>query len=182
MSMWKLWKQAGCGRYTVKGDLKNADCVIGFAFGGVREGTGVRPGQSNDNLARYALKHCPTLPKILQGEIADAFLALAAGCALLRVDRHRRPDRYLDTREVAEQAVLLMHAHGWRTAVILAQGHHVPRADAVCRKLGIRTVVPPGLERVPFCPHSVQRWTRNARAWLRRETLALLYYRWAGWI
>ena len=101
---------------------------------------------------------------------------------MLRIDRHREAGKYLDTREVADQARLLMAGQGWRVAVLLAQAHHVPRAGRVCARLGIGVVVPAGLERVPFCPNSSQPWTRGAAAWYRRERLVLLHHAWRGWL
>ena len=56
---------------------------------------------------------------------------------VLRVDRHRQEGKYLDTREVADQARLLMAQRGWQVALLLAHGHHVPRALRICTRLGI---------------------------------------------
>jgi hypothetical protein len=182
MSMWRLYRQALSGKYTPSGRAEDADCVLGFSFGGIADGNAWRPGDSNEDLARFARDHFAGLPKILQSEIAESYLALCPGSAVLQISRHRRPGLYLDTREVAEQALDLMRQHDWRTAAVLAQGYHVPRAAAVCERLGISAVVPPGLEQIRFCLRSAQKWTRGPGAWIRRELLAILFYRWKGWV
>jgi hypothetical protein len=182
MSIWTLCRQAWTGHYLVNGDLNEAQCVLGFSFGGVGTGPKLQPGASNEDLAGYALQHFGQLPRIFQGEIADAYLRFVPGAYIDRIGAHRQPGRYLDTREVAEQAWNIMKQHGWQTAALLAHGHHLPRVDAVCRKLGISAIVLPGLEKIRFCPDSAQRWTRSRRAWLPREVATILYYRCKGWI
>lgn len=180
MSIWTLLRQARSGAYTVHGDVGGADCAIGFAFGAIQEQGVVCPGFTNEALARFAVERLGRLPLILQWEIADALPPSAA--AAHRIAQHRQAGRYLDTREVAEQGAAIMQANGWGRAVLLAHGHHLPRVDAVCRKLGIETVAPAGLESIPFCPQSVQPWTRGARAWFRREVPAIGLYWWKGWL
>jgi hypothetical protein len=174
--------QIQSGRYTPQGDGRAADCVVGFAFGRLGRAPNVRAGVSNEHLAGFARRHFPDLPAILQQEVADVYQRLAPGHPVLPIDRHQEAGRYLDTREVAEQARQLMAQRGWQVAVLLAHGHHVPRALRVCTRLGIRTVVPAGLQAIPFCPNSSQPWTRSARAWYRRECLVLLHYAWRGWL
>lgn len=171
-----LLHTAVTGRYRPHGDPAAADCVIGFAFG-VRGRK--RPGVSNQRLAALILERWPRLPRVLQGEIAGALRD--DGVPTFSIDRHRQPGSYLDTREIAEQAVQLMSEHGLSKPLILAQAHHLPRADAVCRLLGMKTIVPRGLSDV-FDGRSAQRWTRNQPAWGVRETIAIAYYELRGWL
>jgi hypothetical protein len=177
-----LCRQARFGRYAVQGDLRAAECVLGFAFGAVGHAPSVQPGISNEQLAHYAREHFPDLPALLQQEIADAYDLLTPTATVLSIHRHRQAGSYLDTREVADQGRLLMQQRGWKVAVLLAHGHHVPRALRVCTRLGICTVVPAGLERIPFCPDSLQPWTRSAEGWYRRERLVQLHHAWRGWL
>jgi hypothetical protein len=177
-----LCRQARSGRYAAQGEERAADCVLGLAFGRLGSEPNVRPGVSNVALARYARERFPDLPAILQQEVADAYQLLTPAHQVLRIDRHRQAGRYLDTREVADQARTLMGERGWQVAVLLAQGHHVPRVLRVCTRLGVRAVVPAGLERIPFCPGSSQPWTRSPGAWWRRERLVLLHHAWRGWL
>jgi len=176
-----LCRQARSGRYVVQGDPGTADCVLGFAFGRLGEEPNIQPGISNEELARFARKHFPNLPAILQQEVADVY-ELLTPAPVLRVDRHRQEDKYLDTREVADQARLLMGQRGWQVALLLAHGYHVPRALRICTRLGLCTVVPAGLEEIPFCTDSSQSWTRSAGAWYRRERLVLLHHAWKDWL
>jgi hypothetical protein len=84
---------------------------------------------------------------------------------------------------VAAQARDIVQRHGWRTPVILAHGHHLPRAVVVCQKLGLQTVAPPGLGLVSFCPDASQWWTRGRFRWFAREAPAMVYYRfWKQWM
>jgi hypothetical protein len=182
MTLWTLYRQALSGAYTIQGNCAEAQCVVAFSFGLLAHGPVIQPGPSNEDLARFALEHFAGLPKILQREVADAYLALAPGSSVFRIDTHRQPGKYLDTREAADQACGILRTHGWRTAVLLAHAHHVPRAAAVCERLGIAVVVPPGLERVRFCRGSRQPWTRNRGMWFLREVPTLAYYRCKGWI
>lgn len=183
-SMLALLLQAWSGAYAVHGNVEQADCVVGFAFGRVLQGRAILPGNSNQELAAFAHDHCPGLPGILQYEIAAAYKRLdhAPGEAMHVVAAHRQPGRYLDTRELGDQAWQIMQARGWRTAVVLAQGHHMPRAIAVCRRLGMNTVAMPGLEQIGFCHGSAQLWTRNRTLWFAREVGAILHYRRLGWL
>src|SRR5262249_20198555 len=141
-----LMQQAWSGIYTVHGALEQADCVVGFAFARLVGGKGeVLPGISNQALSAFAYRHCSHLPKILQSEIAVAY-AKDFPCDSTSthiVTEHRQKGRYLDTRETAEQAWLMLQAHNWRTALVLAHVHYMPRAIAVCRKLGMSTVALP---------------------------------------
>jgi hypothetical protein len=182
MGIETLCRQAWSGAYPVKGDRAAAQCVVAFSFGHLAAGSARRPGPSNEDLARLALEQFAGLPKIFQREVADAYLALAPGSPVYRIAGHRRPGKYLDTREAADQAAAVLREHGWRTAVVLAHACHVPRAAAVCERLGIAAVVPPGLEGVRFCRGSRQPWTRNRVLWFLREVPTLGYYRCRGWL
>jgi uncharacterized SAM-binding protein YcdF (DUF218 family) len=183
LSIVRLLRQAWSGAYQVEGDVGEADCLVAFSFGGIRQGGRAEPGVSNAGLARLVRDYFTHLPKILQGEIADAYKEASRGGRIWRIDSHRRPGNYLDTYEVASQAHQIMKQQGWESALLLAQGYHIPRAAAVCRKLGLRIIVPPGLEQIPFCPHSFQEWTRSRSRWFRREIGAIIYYRfWKRWI
>jgi hypothetical protein len=182
-----LWRQAWDGKYEARGDPGEADCLIAFSFGVVKgEGDAKpRPGAANEDLARLAHEDFPHLPKILQIEVADAYHE--AHCPEAKVwiaqnEEEGDPYAHLTTHDVAEHALDVMSGHGWKTAVLLAHAHHVPRVEAVCGRLGLTTVVPPGLERVRFCPDSTQPWTQSEKAWRRREPLVLLYFRLRGWI
>ena len=182
MSLWRLWKQAIFGNYKPRGDPAAADCVLAFSFGRVEGQAGREPGSSNEDLADFALSAGCGRPLILQGEIADAYLTRTSGNVVFRIEQPWNTRKHFDTRHVAVLAFEVMIAHGWRSALIVAHPNHLPRAEAVCRRLGIVTVVSSGLRSIRFCSNSSQRWTRCRRNWILRETLAIPYYRIRGWL
>jgi len=170
-----LW-QAVTGRYAPRGDPADGDCVIGFAFGH-RGSSG--PGLANEDLAALIAKRFGDRSLILQAEIAEALGPVSSH--VYEISGHRRRRRYLDTREVAAQARLVMRREGFRCAIVVAQPHHLPRADAVCRKLGLETIVPAGIA-ARFDPRSRQPWTRDQPKWSVREGLAIAHYTVRRWI
>lgn len=196
-------EQAWTGHYDLHGDVKDADCLIGFSFGyrgklavvqGLKTQTeknrvktekGVQPGLSNQDLANVIAKHFSDLPKILQFEIADAYESMGGKGSddVIRIRKHRTKGLYLNSNEVAEQAKLLMKKHGWEHALIVAHPNHMPRVEAICENLGIKTIVT-GDERgaVEFDPLSSQKWTRNIDKWRGYEPLAMMYFRLKGWL
>lgn len=181
----KLIEQAWTGDYEIHGDAAKADCVIGFSFGYRGKPGAVMPDLSNEDLASVAIRHYAKLPKIFQFEIADAYNAAKGPAAktIFRIAKHREDGKYLDTREVAEQAKLEMDKRGWRVAIILAHPYHMPRCDAVCRRLGIETVTPHDVKgAVEFDLQSVQRQTRNLTDWREYEPEAIELYRLKGWL
>lgn len=174
------------GHYETKGRLADADCVIGLSFGyRGQPGFGkAEPGLSNQDLASVAAKHFGKLPKIIQFEIADAYEAHGKreGEQVFIVKRHRKRGRYLDTREVLEQAKLVMEKHGYKTAVLLAHPNHMPRVQMCCDRLGINWVATADLRgAVEFDPLSGQKWTRTIDDWRGYEPLALAFYRMKGY-
>src|SRR5438876_203989 len=106
MSVLKLFRQTWTGRYEPHGDVQTADCVVGFAFGVESANGKPVPGVSNEDLAAVVLKLPETLPLILQWEIAAALPPASPARTVSRINQHRRPGVHLDTREVAEQALL----------------------------------------------------------------------------
>jgi len=180
-----LIEEAFSGDFMVHGDVATANCIIGFSFGYRGKADNPEPGLSNEDLAQVAIRHYAKLPKIFQGEIATAYEA-ARGVEskdIFRITKNRVAGKYLDTREVAVQAKEHMDKKGWKTGVILAHPNHMPRADAVCRELGIETVVTADVKgAVEFDPQSTQKWTRNLTAWREYEPEAMELYRLEGWL
>lgn len=168
------------GNYLTHGSALGSDCVVAFAFGRRKIGNAVQPGLSNQQMSSYLNRRYLNLPKIVQFEIAAALQATAV--RIYRIEQHRQPGAYLDTREVAEQAKQIMDRHGWKKAIIIAHPYHMPRADAVCRKLGMDTVAPAGLRAIGFDPDSEQEWTRNAASCSENEAQAIDQCVREGWI
>ena len=177
--------QAWSGKYKASENLGKPDCALGFSFGYRGKQRATRPGLSNQDLANVLLKHHADLPKILQFEIADAYVEAEGKNAdsIERITKHRVEGKYLDTREVAVQAKAIMEQHGWKTALLVAHPYHMPRVQAVCNQLDIQWVATPE-ERgaVEFDPQSSQGWTRDLDAWRGYEPMAIMFYRLKGWL
>jgi len=153
--------------YLAHGDISKADCVIGFSFGYLDTKDGVKPGKSNAQLADFIKTYFPNKPLILQFEISDA---LKQRTAALVIRESRKKDEYLNSKEIAEQALIFMNQHNWKTAAIVTHPAMVARNDTLCQKLGILTVVPNGLETIEYETNSAQAWTRDKNSWWERES------------
>lgn len=164
-----LIEQATTGRYISHGNIHEGDCVVGFSFGYQEVKGEIKPGLSNEDLANFIKKYLPVFPLILQFEIASALMDKN----VFKISEHRRKGEYLDTAEVARQALGIIRSNDWANPIIIAHPFHLPRADAVCRKLGINTIVPAGLEIIRFDPNSSQEWTRSQESWGKREVEAI---------
>jgi hypothetical protein len=175
-----LLREAVTGDYSRHGDTADVECVIGFSFGYQSEDGRIAPGLSNIGLAEIVERTFATKPLLLQWEITEALTICPA--VHWRIESHRKRGAYLDTREVAYQALEIMRHESYKTAAVIAHPHHVARADAVCQRLGIATVVPDGLQHVRFDPKSAQPWTRRQPAWSLRETMAIAYYHSLAWL
>ncbi len=64
-----LNRYAKTNTYVAHGDVKAADCVIGFSFGYRDKENGISPGKSNEQLAAFIESSLPESPLILQFEI-----------------------------------------------------------------------------------------------------------------
>jgi uncharacterized SAM-binding protein YcdF (DUF218 family) len=168
------------GRYVVHGGTRDADCVVAFSFGQRRAYDGqVDPGEVNLYLANEVTRLGGQRPVIAQFEIDDALRRQGGREADVRVASGNRA--FLDTREVAADAATAMSQNGWRCALVIAQAHHVPRADSTLRAAGVETVTPDGL-RSAWDRRSRQPWTRGPVAWALREPAAIMYYLLRGWL
>ena len=173
---------AACdGNYVSHGNLDEADCIIAFGFGYRLEDNKIEPGLSNTDLANFIVNLNLSIPLITQFEIKMA-LPENRQEGIFSITKHRIEGEYLNSLEVAEQAKIIMKDHDWEKALIVAHPHHIPRVDAICRKLGIITIVPRGLEAVRFDPESEQSWTRSQENWCAKEKLSLLFHAQKGLI
>ncbi len=134
-------------KYIVHGDVKDADCILGFSFGYRKNDHGLLPGLANDKLAQFIENTLSPLPLILQFEIADVLSTLKPE---LVIREHREKGQYLDSREVALQALEYMKVKNWTTAIIVTHSALEARNDYLCTALGIKTIAPLGLEEIPY--------------------------------
>lgn len=161
-----LTKQDKANFYTIHGDISKAECVIGFSFGYIGQDKYEKPGKSNEQLAAFIEKYFPATPLILQFEIDDALKSLTSA---LVIREARQKGEYLNSREIAEQSLIFMNKHGWKTAAVVTHPAMEARNDAVCKKLGIITITPSGLEAIEYDSNSAQSWTRDPVSWWERE-------------
>jgi len=167
------------GAYEVHGDSNDAQCVIAFSFGYGNDAGKNVPGVSNLDMAEFIKDNYPNLPKIMQFEIADA---LEQTGEVLRIEKHREAGIYLNSLEVARQAKEIMDKKKWESAIIIAHPNHVPRVDAICKKIGIKTITPKGLNSIRFDPESEQEWTRSKELWIEKEIKSINWHAENGWI
>ncbi len=179
----ELRRQAEANTYEVHGDPVVADCIIGFSFGYAENMVDgkktVQPGKSNLQLAAFIEANFTRLPLIVQFEIADGLVVTKPA---LVVKEHRQAGEYLNSREIAEQALEYMRVNNWNTAVIVTHPAMEARNDAICRKLGMETITPAGLESIEYDELSVQAWTRSRAAWWKREKAVINICVVKGWI
>ncbi len=154
-------------------------CVIGLAFGYRADASGKRlPGQSNRTLASYIARKYAHLPLIMQHEITDALLELGIES---EVSVTNEDTAYLDSRQVLQKAKIYMEQHGYDSAIVVAQAHHIPRIKLLCKKLGIPAVFPDDLP-ATWDAESEQQWTRSYLQWMVREPLVLAHHKIHRWI
>lgn len=165
--------------YAVHGDIQDVDCVLGFSFGYIDTESGIRPGKSNQQLAEYINATYPTTPLILQFEINDA---LTSRTAEYVIHESRQPGQYLDSREIALQALEIMKNRKWNTVAVVTHPAMMARNDALCTKLGMNTVALSGLEHIDYDVDSAQPWTRDKISWWQREEKVLEIGAENGWI
>lgn len=165
--------------YAPHGKSEDADCVIAFSFGYRAQGRQVLPGLVNQELAGFIADHYAGKPLFLQSEIYDALQDLTGCRAELRIGKPGGD--YLDTREVALQAKAFMAAHGCHRALLVGQAHHITRIDAICKKLGLETIVPEHLPAL-WDNASCQWWTRSRLSWGLREPAVMLHHLMRRWV
>lgn len=174
----RVKQQALSGEYQPHGELSNGHCAIGFAFGHRVVDGRIEPGLSNKDLSTFIKKSEIKLPLILQFQIADALDALGGvDVPVFRIEKHRKQGEYLDTVEVADQALAIMQAHRWTNDILITHPHHMPRVDAIFNKRGIEqsvsSIVPMGLRGIRFDILSAQERTRSREAWAYQEPITI---------
>lgn len=172
----ELLDRSRTGQYVPASEetLANVMCVVVPTFGFELDRQGHRqPGPANQYLAERARQSYPDLPKILQGEVADAYRLPAGelGEVIHRIDR--QPGKELNTAELARQVARIMIEEGLQGgAALVAQPHHVTRAVAIFGANDVSVAPVPGLEEI-WVPGSEEPWTRSLGLWRINQCLAL---------
>lgn len=158
-------------KYATQEEIKNADAVIAFSFGGRDE-----PGRHCDtnvclaSIARSVFRE-NSIQTIAQWEIAS----LLQNELILSIKESRINGQYLDTYEVAYQAYEICKKHGFQDVLVLAHKHHAWRCKKILDKLGLNTYVL-DTDSCPYDSNSNQRWTRSAFNFISREIFVRISY------
>jgi hypothetical protein len=160
------------GNYQPHGQEADADVILAFAFG---RGQGT-PGVVNEALADFAVEKARALNIRIVAQLAVADAIENRGLSELlvaRVDpRDAAEAHYMSTGNILERSHGLIDPKS--NVMIVAQAHHLPRADRQATRHGYETIVPEGLPDV-WDPDSIfqEMHCRSPRIWALREPLIL---------
>ncbi len=170
----KLFQCFFCRRdtdYATEEEIENAEAAIIFAFGGKNQEYGIC--ESNAFLIERTnmLNKKYRIPIIAQSEIGD----LLKNTPIKIIKKSRKKGKYLDSYEVAYQAIKICKKLGIKKVLVLAHPDHALRCKWTVEKLGLstKTIDTTGC---PYDPLSNQYWTRSAWKFIPREILARLMY------
>ncbi len=162
------------GNYAPRGNISEADCIIGQSFGAREQ----EPGYVNELLAAYitSLSARIDVPLLVQQEITSALPQSAPRPALVIEGRpSTSTGSELDSWEVLRQSHNYMKEHGLERPLLVAQAFHIGRVTLQAIKQGMEDpIVPPNLPR-EFDRESSQLWTRCAALWVPRELAGMIY-------
>ncbi len=172
--MLRLMRQAASGRYQPQGDLADADCVLGQAFG-FRDLKllSPTPGPSNLDMAYEIFIRAPrSIELYLQAELVGSVLDLGFPTDL--VHQFGSIGDRITTHEILRQELQAVVEDGHQRAALWATAHHIPRCQAIAERLikdcnyNLELIVPPGLP-AGFDRWSAQWWTRGRCRWALKE-------------
>ena len=161
------------GKYADRGNVLDADCVIGHSFGSRDDG----PGIVNQLLAEYIINYTHSdLPLIVQQEIAQALVGSDRMPAhIISGNPSSLLGSGLDSWTVTSEAKRYMQENGLSRPILVAQAYHIGRVCLETEKQGIAEVIVPRNLPKEFDPLSSQKWTTHRYAWAGREVLGLAY-------
>ncbi len=131
----RLLQESVTGNYTSHGHASHADCAVAFCSS----------AQANQDMAWTYLpelrKRRPNLPFVASPEILDLYQheRETTGEPLYPLPHSE------GTYETALDVLAIMRAEGWQQPLMVALNRHVPRMDAVFRRLDCQTIVPADL-------------------------------------
>jgi len=181
----ELTRDAYAGDMPPRGDLASVDAVIGFSFGTYLSSDGkqvVCPGPVNEALAEM-LVACEPLrskPLALQEELALAVRAqdrsLDGRIELVPTLDPNKPGKPRSTLEVVSHVMPQLIAQRVGSVAVVAFRHHMPRAEAHVRRVGLDTAVPDVRRVGDFDPDSPWPFIRSRSEWMKRELFAIAYF------
>jgi hypothetical protein len=162
------------GRYAVRGDPAQADCIMGHSFG-----TDVSP-QSVNRLLVDRMKRCANGRPI----IADRMLVRAdpegeKAYAHIIDGEITKMDGQSGTGKALRNALRYMDEHSLSKPIMVAQKYHIDRVVRQATKLGIQSIVLPELPG-QFDKQSKQFWTKNKALFVPLNLLAYIKLKMGG--
>ena len=155
--------------YQPRGNIIDADCVIGHSFG-----TSIDPGSVNEQLARQMLRHADGLPMIADRTLVNALPEIEPQMSHIV----EGPVTNINAQGVGTWGTLVearqhMESLGLSSPAMVAQAWHIGRVVKQAARLEIDSIVPEGLPK-DFDPNSDQIWTRSVYLWVPFNALGSL--------
>jgi len=148
------------------------DVLIAVTFGM----KGDKPGLSNETMAYEAARTSEIweIPFLLQKEIAEA---LPPGVEPAGQMSGVYDGKYHDTSDTVSEAAAMCRKNGWKNVMVLGHPAHAWRVCRCAEKSGLTVVETvttfDGAEKkIPYDPHSTQKWCRGPIRYLLYELLA----------
>lgn len=161
--------------YHARGNLADADCVIGFSFGTSVDKSGV-----NYQLAERMLNLAGGRPLIADRTFVNAITNGDRRMAqIIEGEITNSKAQGTGTWGTRLEAKKYMDNHGLKHPLVIAQAHNVSRVVRQGAKLGVVSITPAGLP-TDFDVRSKQFWTRSIYLWIPINILGSLLLRKRG--
>jgi len=174
-----LVKLAENGQIQPKGNLEDADELIGFSFGLILDERGQlkSSGPVNHALAKFIVGNEILREKnmSLQEEIATAVQQedRTLSDQIDSLKTIKKPGQTYNTHELIETVKPELLARGVGKLAVIAFRYHLPRAEAEVRKAGFETLLPDLSNVGDFDPISPQYQARSQEDWIKRERIVI---------
>ncbi len=164
---------------------QQADAAIIFGFGYVMDGDVMLPGAANNFMVDWLIKNRPDIKTVLAQEGAGAEFEqrrskgkLPGGLKVINLHEHK-PGVYVNSLDVAEMTVPIMHSEGIHRILVIAHHLQLKRAAwdvaQLMRKMDLEgEILIPDLPDIPF-PLDSSQW-HSSRNW-RYKLVELLLSR-----
>lgn len=156
------------GFYETTGNPKEADCIMGHSFG-----TDTSEESVNRQLVDAMKQYANGRPIIADRMLIQADPEGEEVYAHIIDGQITKMDGQSGTGRALASAKIYMDERGLTRPLMLAQRYHIDRVVRQAAKLGIRSVVPPGLPG-QFDRRSKQVWTKNRLFFIPLNLLAYI--------
>lgn len=172
MSLVEVFKYSANGDMPPRGNLDEAEAILAFPFGLIKNSNGeyLAPGQTNIALASYIARSGQLREKdiVLTEELADALDGDTDGDIRV-ISNFREDGKESSTYDYAVRAGEYLRGHNVGKLAVVAFRHHLPRAEASVSRVGFSTVVPELRQVGDFDSQSYQWRTRSRARWIAWE-------------